>query len=262
MNRMNNSAFSLVELSIVLVILGLLTGGILTGQSLIKAAELRSVATEYNQFVTAVNTFKGKYFALPGDMSNAEAFWLQTAGGCPETGATDLNPGTCDGNGDGELQDPNNNGESGEIFTFWQHLSLARLINGEFTGSAGANDEAHHIVGTNTPVSKFSGAGWGIEFYDASPGTDFFNISYDGNILEFGAPQNNNDMDDPIMIPEDAWNIDKKLDDGKPAQGNIIARRTGANGDCTTAADHNDLDADYLLSEASVRCNFIFNSPL
>ena len=68
-------AFSLVELSIVLVILGLLVGGILTGQSLIRAAELRSVTTEFSQYQTAVMTFRDKYFAIPGDMKNARDFW-------------------------------------------------------------------------------------------------------------------------------------------------------------------------------------------
>ena len=69
------AAFSLVELSIVLVILGLLTGGILTGQNLIRAAELRSVVTEFQTYQTAVMTFRDKYFALPGDMTNATDFW-------------------------------------------------------------------------------------------------------------------------------------------------------------------------------------------
>lgn len=64
--RIYNGGFSLVELSIVLVILGLLTGGILGGQSLIKAAELRAVTTELDAFQTATNTFRQKYFALPG----------------------------------------------------------------------------------------------------------------------------------------------------------------------------------------------------
>ncbi|MGB1540395.1 MAG: prepilin-type N-terminal cleavage/methylation domain-containing protein, partial [Rickettsiales bacterium] len=69
---MNSKAgFSLVELSIVLVILGLLTGGILGGQSLIRAAELRSVSKEYEKYQTAINIFKDKYFALPGDFNNA-----------------------------------------------------------------------------------------------------------------------------------------------------------------------------------------------
>ena len=68
------SAFSLVELSIVLVILGLLVGGVLSGQSLIRAAELRSVTTEYSRYTTAISSFRDKYFALPGDMSNATSF--------------------------------------------------------------------------------------------------------------------------------------------------------------------------------------------
>ncbi len=57
-NLLMKNGFSLVELSIVLVILGLPTGGILAGQSLIRAAELRSVSTEYNRFVTATQSFR------------------------------------------------------------------------------------------------------------------------------------------------------------------------------------------------------------
>ena len=69
------SAFSLVELSIVLVILGLLTGGILAGQSLIRAAQLRAVSTEYSRYVASINSFRDKYFGWPGDLRNATAFW-------------------------------------------------------------------------------------------------------------------------------------------------------------------------------------------
>ncbi|MFZ4541879.1 MAG: type II secretion system protein [Rickettsiales bacterium] len=54
-------AFSLVELSIVLVILGLLVGGILSGQALIRASELRSVSTEQQRYFTAIQTFRDKY---------------------------------------------------------------------------------------------------------------------------------------------------------------------------------------------------------
>ena len=73
--------FSLVELSIVLVILGLLVGGILSGQSLIRASELRSVTTEYQTYVTSLGTFRDRYFALPGDLSNAASFWSTVASG-------------------------------------------------------------------------------------------------------------------------------------------------------------------------------------
>ncbi len=67
--------FSLVELSIVLVILGLLTGGILAGKSLMRASELRAVSTEYQRYLTAAQSFRGKYFELPGDFSKAQSFW-------------------------------------------------------------------------------------------------------------------------------------------------------------------------------------------
>lgn len=58
-------AFSLVELSIVLVILGLLVGGILAGRALIHASELRGVHTEFNQYKTAVMAFRNKYLLYP-----------------------------------------------------------------------------------------------------------------------------------------------------------------------------------------------------
>ena len=70
-----DGGFSLLELSIVLVILGLLAGGVLSGKSLIRAAELRTIGTERDRFRTAMYAFRDKYFMLPGDISNATSFW-------------------------------------------------------------------------------------------------------------------------------------------------------------------------------------------
>jgi prepilin-type N-terminal cleavage/methylation domain-containing protein len=67
--------FTLVELSIVLVILGLLAGGVLAGQSLIRAAELRSVTTQLEQYSTAIYAFRDRYFAIPGDEEFARRAW-------------------------------------------------------------------------------------------------------------------------------------------------------------------------------------------
>ena len=99
-------AFSLVELSIVLVILGLLVGGILGGQSLIRAAELRSVAVDKDKFTTAINAFRVKYSAIPGDMTNATDYW-GTFSTDNITCAYDLHPGTqtCNGNGNAKVGD-------------------------------------------------------------------------------------------------------------------------------------------------------------
>src|ERR1700742_2576195 len=97
---LSRRAFSLVELSIVLVILGLLVGGILGGKSLIRASELRSVVTQHDQILTAILGFKDKYFALPGDMNNATQFWgaLNPVSFCMTGHSVDQK--TCDGNGD------------------------------------------------------------------------------------------------------------------------------------------------------------------
>ncbi|MFZ4540565.1 MAG: pilus assembly FimT family protein [Rickettsiales bacterium] len=94
--RTQQRAFSLVELSIVLVILGLLVGGILSGQALIRASELRAVVTEYNRHAVDTKTFRDKYFALPGDMANATSFWGRVGGGAGQCAApnTDSDTGT------------------------------------------------------------------------------------------------------------------------------------------------------------------------
>ncbi|MFM7859741.1 MAG: type II secretion system protein, partial [Flammeovirgaceae bacterium] len=69
-----NKGFTLAEISIVIMIIGLLVSGILVGQDMIRAAEMRSILTEKDKIVTKVNLFRNKYLALPGDMSNATEF--------------------------------------------------------------------------------------------------------------------------------------------------------------------------------------------
>mgnify|MGYP000373149386 CR=1 FL=1 len=69
------SGFTLIELSVVLVIVGLLIGGLLSGQTLIRAAEIRSIATQFTVFNTSAQNFRMKYKAIPGDMTNATTYW-------------------------------------------------------------------------------------------------------------------------------------------------------------------------------------------
>ena len=66
--------FTLIELSIVIVIIGLIAGGILVGKDMIRAAEIRAIATELQHYRAAVKTFEATYDALPGDMTNATEF--------------------------------------------------------------------------------------------------------------------------------------------------------------------------------------------
>lgn len=112
--------FTLVELSIVLVIIGLLVGGILVGQSLIDAAKLNSLVRQFQQYDAAANSFKSKYKFLPGD---AGVGFIKSSTGTP--GQTSLREGL--------LTDENTQNNSlrylstgtEEYLLFW--LDLARL---------------------------------------------------------------------------------------------------------------------------------------
>lgn len=87
--------FSLIELSIMLVILGLLVGAVTAGQSLIRASELRSVTTDIERYRAGIATFRDKYFGLPGDLLNATSFWGKDNTNCPTHTGTNATPGTC-----------------------------------------------------------------------------------------------------------------------------------------------------------------------
>jgi prepilin-type N-terminal cleavage/methylation domain-containing protein len=86
MPKASQQGFTLIELSIVLVIIGLIVGGVLVGQDLIRAAAVRGQISQIEKYQTAVNTFRTKYDGLPGDLSNAANFGFQPRGSCPGQG--------------------------------------------------------------------------------------------------------------------------------------------------------------------------------
>jgi prepilin-type N-terminal cleavage/methylation domain-containing protein len=248
------TGFSLVELSIVLVILGLLTGGILAGQSLIRAAELRSITTDYQRYTTATQTFRDKYQAIPGDMRNATRFWGDNNTACADAAIANGTPGTCNGNGDGIIANPTLAASAtDEIPQLFNQLALAGLIEGSYTGTWNAS--ASYTIGTTVPRLKmnnsmlFSGSGFNW------PGDgDTYRLEY-GNYLYYSGNGGG-----AILRPEEAWNIDTKLDDGKPASGFIIARWYN---DLCAAADNGthtntNLAASYKLTETAIRCSLYF----
>lgn len=139
----STGGFSLVELSIVLVILGLLVGGVLSGQSLIRAAETRALVTEQQRFRAAVSAFRDKYLALPGDMANASNFFA----------------GANNGDGNGIIVN-NSDPIYNEISNFWLHLSSSGLLESSYTQAAGTT----FIAGTNCPQSRLGDAAWNIGY--------------------------------------------------------------------------------------------------
>jgi prepilin-type N-terminal cleavage/methylation domain-containing protein len=253
--------FSLVELSIVLVILGLLVGGVLAGKSLIRAAEFRAAIAEYQSFAGATKVFKEKYFMVPGDITNATAFWGKDDPSCTGHTGTAATPGTCNGNGDGWIFTGVGwgAGQTAEIFRFWQHLQLAGLIGGSYTGNAGPSSVVHGIFGVNLPASRMSDAGWNVFRYGSSGDTVNFAIEH-GNFFGIGKLCTNNLPQCRGLTPEEAWSIDTKLDDGKPAYGKVVASYW--NNGCSAADDgtsaNTDLNASYRLSDTTKQCALYF----
>jgi len=251
-------AFSLVELSIVLVILGLLTGGILAGQSLIRAAELRSITADYNRYVSAIRTFRDKYMALPGDMTNAQSFWgvaHATPATCVTTSST--TSATCNGDGDGTIDESTG---SNEPFRYWQHLANAGLIEGTYTGVTGSGTNYSATYGTNTPAGKISSSGWMAYYYGtvAVTSTQVFEGNYD-NVLVYGGT-NTSSFGGNVANPSEMWGIDTKIDDGKPGIGGL--RTYEASSTChdagTSAASSLAGTANYNLTSSTIACPFIF----
>ncbi|MFN7039502.1 MAG: prepilin-type N-terminal cleavage/methylation domain-containing protein, partial [Alphaproteobacteria bacterium] len=202
-------AFTLVELSIVLIIIGLIIGGITYGSALINQSQILSVIGEITQYRSAVNNFALKYNSLPGDITNASTFWP----------SCDSTPANCNGNGDGTIGIKGNTGWQGtyqtnEALRAWQHLNLAGIISGNYSG-IGISSAQNGQFSVNSPASKYNNSGY--SFYTEN----CYNIGaipylmFGGKVTS-GTPTYS-------VTPMDAYNIDNKLDDGNPKTGKAIA---------------------------------------
>lgn len=251
--QIHHRAFSLVELSIVLVILGLLVGGVLSGQSLIRAAELRSVTATYSTYAAAVRSFQDKYFALPGDMTNATQFWGSAGGTGADiacfTAQTTGARNTCNGNGDGQIF--SSAFDYSERFASWKHLANAGLIEGNYSGvTAGAAGTYTESLGTNVPRAKLSNGFFDLTFEPAN--ATLYATASQLNINAIGIYATGSAARG-ILKPEEAWNIDTKFDDGSPVYGKVWAnKKTSPFGtDCASSDADN---ATYDFAQTGKNC--------
>ncbi len=218
MNKTNKSGFTLVELAIVMIIIGLLIGGIMKGATLIEQAKVKSIISTIKETDAGVLVYEDMFAQLPGDDLNAQ----NRLRGC-DAAASCLNG---DGNkfiaSDGTdhvawttnfiSADRSTNGE--ETMQFWKHLAMADLLN---IVSTTAN--------TATPA-------WG-ETHPTSPFGGGFEIMYDGWMASgsgSGVSTHIIRLSDtltgraqPTLTPGIAFRIDSKIDDGDANTGIVIA---------------------------------------
>lgn len=195
---MKKNGFTLVELSIVLVIIGLLIGGILVGQSLIESAKINAQIKQFAQFDIMASNFKSKYRCLPGDNNK-----INLSGDC-----------------DGILEEASPaNSFTGENANFWADLSITEWPSSAFS----ANVVGGRVkIDVNVPKAKIgvetTGVGVG---YDAN--TYQINRYFLGNFESLATSAYNNGYRfKGTLTPIESLTLDKKLDDGLPTNGNLI----------------------------------------
>lgn len=205
LKNIKKQGFTLVELSIVIVIIGFLVAGIAAGSSMIKQAQIRSVISDFQSYETAFNNFKAKYGGVPGDISKASSYW-PNAGQCTDTL---LNLPLCNGNDDGYIEYDDGSGKTEVAYTL-KHLSLAGMINSLIPAITATPDPL--IPGSNAPASKISGAGYFFIYYP----TIKENVAVLGKPIQVVLPDPDvfQVLTDGAMTPEDAFSIDQKIDDG------------------------------------------------
>jgi prepilin-type N-terminal cleavage/methylation domain-containing protein len=210
------AGFTLVELSIVIVIIGFLVAGIAAGANMVKQAQIRSVITDMQSYQTSYNGFVGRYNKAPGDLEVASTYWPGAAN-CSVSG-TATGDNNCNGNGDGTI-DASATAASDEVAAALKHLQLAGFIG---AGIAAVPDAIAALTpGSNAPSSKITGAGFTMA------GTTALTRGAGAASIGFGAGSTNylylgknpgttvtNNLTAGAVAPEDAFNIDAKLDDG------------------------------------------------
>lgn len=259
--KCTKQGFSLLEMAIVLLVVGLIAAAVLLGKHLVRASELRAVVSEISAIQKAIGLFIEKYRALPGDMTNAETLWGTDPGGCPAT-PTNTVPkvATCNGTGDGLIANYNVDAglanDSVEAFRVWQHLSNAELIDGKFTGAKGSGGDWHAVIGTNVPRSKFKGGGYFLLHYINTAGDAEDYPGYHHHVLMFGAALAGVHNIGAVLLPEEAREMDLKMDDGRPGLGTLRQRKPAPgtiNRYCTTTTNPNT--AEYQLTYNFAACS-------
>lgn len=257
---MKQKGFTLVELAIVLMIIGLLIGGILKGQELIQNARVTSLIRQVKNFEAATYAFKDSYGTLPGDLvspstrlPNCSAAPCTTTGNAngiiePAPAATSLGIG----GGANSAQSMQTLAETGERVNYWVHLAKANLISGINPDMALGQPI---VWGNQVPESPFAGSGY-IVGGTISMTSAIYEPTMRGNMMFLVAKASST----PPFSTRIAAQVDRKMDDGLPFTGDIAIPINGASAASTCVATQTRTSV-YNEGADSGGCALVFKLP-
>ncbi len=202
------SGFTLVEIAIVLVIIGLLLGGVFKGQEMITQGRIKAAVNDLSGVTAAYYAYLDRYKSLPGDDSQANARWPAS-----------VLPAGSSGNSDGTISGSYNatGAASAESQFFWMHLRAAGLVTGSAASAMQPLNSAGGIIGVETGNGA-SPAGEVLQSAGAGTGFTGFMICSSG-------------LSDRVAAA-----VDRQLDDGIPNTGSIRAQLTATPDPIQTSA--------------------------
>ena len=204
MKKHRNSGYSVIELSIVLIIIGIISATFLGAATLYKNSQIVSVAVKFEDYRAAALGFNLQYGARPGDFTDATDFW-------PDNN-------TDNGNGNGAIDATV--GADGEYLRAWQHLGLSRFIKGSFGGTydGGYRNSGTDVLLPNIPLVADERATFFMGEMTATTETGDRTL----NALVYSRFSRTDTFFQGSLSRADAQMVDEKIDDGDALSGNII----------------------------------------
>lgn len=244
MMNQNDRGFTLTEISITVLIISFLAGGILLGRQVIRNASNQGMITDLERYESAYKTFRLKYKRSPGDMPNAFEYFVNTIG-CSDVDVNTDDEG-CNGDGNGRIG--NQSILNAENLRAHQHLLAASILSSvDITSRI---DITSAVIGQNSPPSLYRKQ---ATYFFSS---DNLNDNYNNiNSISISAAQNNG-WNAPIVEVLDALSVDTKIDDANPYTGKVIAYNNTDN-ECVansllSSVINNKKDAVYLSAGDSL----------